>query len=505
MPQPVQSENAATIHREYPCAVFVGPTLVVASDGDGSLYVLSVRNEGLSVAVGIYVLAADGQTTPFKIHYANRTSPTSAVVVVSSKSKPLVASPDSKDHRSSNLFDIRAIRISFLSFSPDAAPRDMDIVWHRRGYDVPIFATKVHIFLPSDEIAPIPRTDENLDDADKYESPVKYPPPYSWTQTSDSITVAIPLPSATTKDIIRVAFSPKTLTVHIDYRASTSIPIPRYSAKELWDTISPSSCFWTWDKEAERVYGVLTLHMEKQHEGTRWMQLFSDENHPNPAAENPDDVPETLDPSELYQIRESLEKYTSALADGTDASRLGLGAGDDEVDASVGREVVVTWVAASDGSTPSWFNPKEQIPIQLLATVLPGIGEQNELSLVAKNNLDGLVFGLSTSNDEMPSWVHSSTYPAVAFVLASKRDTRFTYLVPSKAILAFESGRTNRGGNLYVYRPSARKDKWAKQSILKVDDGEGGSLIGVGAVSGKNGELVVVCLLEGELVTIKGI
>jgi hypothetical protein len=322
----------------------------------------------------------------------------------------------------------------------------MDIVWHRRGYDVPIFGRYIeslacHIlfggdpyadpnhsdqspYIPSsDEIAPIPRTDENLDDADKYKSPVKYPPPYSWTQTSDSITVAIPLPSATTKDIIRVAFSPKTLTVHIDYRASTSIPIPRYSAKELWDTISPSSCFWTWDKEAERVYGVLTLHMEKQLEGTRWMQLFSDENHPNPAAENPDDVPETLDPSELYQIRESLEKYTSALADGTDASRLGLGAGvpslasgeiDDEVDASVGREVVVTWVAASDGSTPSWFNPKEQIPIQLLATVLPGIGEQNELSLVAKNNLDGLVFGLSTSNDEMPSWVHSSTYPAVA-------------------------------------------------------------------------------------------
>lgn len=451
--------------------------------------------------------------------------------------KGSVPNPDSSGHRSSKFFDVRAIRINLLSPSPDAAPREMDIAWHRRGQDVPIFGRYIesvdgHVligssqysdsatsipapYIPSaDEIAPIPRADENLDNPDKSDNPVKPLPPYSWTQTSDSITVAIPLPSATTKDIIRVAFSPKTLTVHVDYHASTSTPIPRYSAKELWDIISPSSCFWTWDKEAEQAYGVLTLHMEKQHEGTKWVQLFSDRNRANPTAEDPDDVPETLDPSELYHIRESLEKYTSSLRDGTDASGLGLGAGvpslasgeiDDEVDASVGREAVVTWVAASNGSTPSWFNPKDQLPFQLLATVLPGVDGQNSLSLVVKNNLDGLVFDLHTSGDEKPVWVHSSTYPAVAFVLASKRDTHFTYLIPSKAILAFESGGDYRGGNLYIYRPSATKDKWAKQSILKVDDGNGGSLIGVGAVSGEDGELVVVCLLESELVMIKGI
>ena len=68
------------------------------------------------------------------------------------------------------------------------------------------------------------------------------------------------------------------------------------------------------------------------------------------------EVPETLDPSELANIRESLEKYTSALVTGEDASGLGLGTGvpslaenelDESVDApgAVGREFYVTWVS----------------------------------------------------------------------------------------------------------------------------------------------------------------
>ncbi|KAF5311695.1 hypothetical protein D9611_009417 [Ephemerocybe angulata] len=530
MPLPVQSEATATIHREYPSAMFIGSTLVIASDGDGSLYVLSVKNEGLSTPVGTYVLASEGRNTPFKIHYSHRSTPTSVVTVISSKSSASLPKESSRRPGGSSLFDVRAIRINLLSLGPNNTEREMDVIWTRQGEDIPIFTPYVpsldsHIlvggsnypdptlgisapYVPSaDEIAPIPRANENPDKSDDAVNPP--PPPYSWTQTPDSVTIAIPLPSATSKDNIRVLFSPKSLTVHVNYFASTSTPIPRYSSKELWDTVSPSSSFWTWDKEAERAYGVLTLHMEKQNEGTRWMQVFA-------TSGDNDDVPETLDPSELYKISESLEKYTASLRDGSDSSGLGLGAGlpslasgeiDDEVDASVGRQAYLTWVAASNGSTPTWFDPREQVPFTLLATTLPGLKEEvHDLSLVVKNNLDGLVFGLEAVDGEKPVWTHASTYPAVAFVLASKRDTRFTYLVPSKAILAFESAGQNRGGNLYIYRrPSATKDKWAKQSILKVDDGQGGSLLGVGAITGKDGELRILCLLERELVTIKGI
>lgn len=546
MPKPVRTEATETIHREYPSVMFIGPTLIIASDGNGSLYVLSVREEGPAQPVGLYVLPSESRNTPFQVHCSHRINPTTAVVVISSKSEASVPVENSTNTtRSPNLFDVWAIRINLLSLGPEnTEPREMNITWHRRGEDIPILVEYVqnlgtHLlvggstyadpkivpqprYVPSaDELAPIPRKNENLDgNADKSDGPPQ-PPPYSWTQSSDSITVAIPLPSSTSKDIIRVLFSPKTLTVHIDYQASTTIPIPRFSSKKLWGPVSPSSCFWTWDKEAERAYGVLTLHMEKQHEGTRWMQVFSTSGD---SSNNIDDVPETLDPSELYKITEALEKYTSSLQDGSSngSGGLGLGAGlpslasgeiDDEVDASVGRQAYLTWVAASDGSTPTWFDPREQVPFQLLATAaalpladraaLRNTKNHHDLSLVVKNNLDGLVFGW---DEEKLAWAHAETYPALAFVLASKRDTRFTYLLPGKAILAFESGGRNRaGGNLYIYRPSSVKDKWAKQSILKVDDGQGGALLGVGVVTGRDGKVAIVCLLEGELVAIKGI
>ncbi|EAU85867.2 hypothetical protein CC1G_12325 [Coprinopsis cinerea okayama7 len=534
MPAPVQSGSTAN-HREYPCAVFVGPTLVFATDGAGLLYVFSIKDTGLSEAIGIYHLPRENDYRPFKLHYCHRSSPTTAIAVISSKVPNRNGNSDSGSKRQNQtVFDIWAVQVNLLSLRPDGFPTPFDVLWHHCGEDVPTYGSfqpqfNSHILIggtvyadpsiptpapyePSpSEIAPIPRANENLDESGGCPSEPQKPPPYSWSQTPDSVIVAIPLPSATSKNNIRVAFSVKAITVHVDYQASTSIPIPRYSAKELWDTISPSSSLWTWDKSAEHSYGLLTLHLEKQHEGTRWMHVFA---AAGTQSNDPQDVevPETLDPSELWQIRETLEKYTASLRDGSDASGLGLGSGvpslasgeiDEEVDMSVGRKVYLTWVAA-DGAKPAWFNTTEQIPFQLLATLLPGV-HATELPLVIKHNLDGLVFNLKASTTEEPLWIHDSTFSALAFVLASKRDTRFTYIVPGKAVLSFEGGGRNRGGNVYIYRPAAKKDNWAKQSILRVDGGEGEALLGVGGLTNGAGEFIIVCLLEGTLVVMKKI
>jgi hypothetical protein len=305
--------------------------------------------------------------------------------------------------------------------------------------------------------------------------------------------------------------------------------------------------------------------MEKKHDGTRWMHVFNPSPPRRPAATttSPEldlkgsesdtemEVPETLDPSELWHIRESLEKYTSALRDGEDASGLGLGKGlssladgemDEEVDSNVGRRVCLTWVkgggmdmiAASEGAAADQVGEEEDEEqfVHLLSTPLPGslsIDEEDEVSLILKHDLDGTVFTLQSSSSSSPSlkannttpstpqWIHTSTYSALSFVLASKQDTRFThhlllssgsYNSPSSgAVLAFEGGSSRgRGGNLYIYRSvPTSKEKWAKQAVLKVDDGLGGALLGVGCIRGKGGEKMVVCLTEGELVVIQGI
>jgi len=92
----------------------------------------------------------------------------------------------------------------------------------------------------------------------------------------------------------------------------------------------------------------------------------------------------------------------------------------------------------------------------------------------------------------------------LAFVLASKRDTRFTYHVPSKAVVAFEGGGGEYGGNLYVYRDARPKSNSAKQAILRLTESTSGSLLGVGAVQ-VEGQTAILCLCEKELVVLRNV
>ncbi|PPQ86499.1 hypothetical protein CVT25_008243 [Psilocybe cyanescens] len=568
MATPMDTSSAQAIQREYPSAVFLSSTTVVVTDGNGLLYILPIRDNEVSEPIGIFTVPTGGAVdAPFRLHNLYRSSPITAILLLSSRH---YGSEDRKSNTNSSgatnyspEFDIWAVKINILSLRPGSEPRELEVLWHRRGQDVPIltdFVEQVNSFLilggstypdpnakpptkpyepTSDEIAPIPRANENLDaaHANPNESDSNKPPkphPYSWTQTSDSVTVAFPLPSNTPKNKIKVLFTVQTLTLHVDtYPLESSdsppVPIPHHSAKALWDSVNTTSCFWTWDREAEHAYGLLTLHMEKKNEGTRWMQVFAAAASSLAGDEENPEVPETVDPSELWHIRESLEKYTAALKSGGDTSGLGLGRGvpsliegevDEEADAVVGRKVWATWVDIN-GQTPIWTRESstqrekdewEDEPFTLLSTPMPGsVSSLADLQLILKQDVDGTVFSLVPSNAAPEfSWQHTSTYCALAFVLASKQDTRFTYHVPKRGVLAFEGGsQRDRGANVYIYRPAkSAKDKWAKQSVLQVDNGSGGALLGVGYVKvqgGTEGEMVVVCLTEGELVLISDI
>jgi len=320
------------------------------------------------------------------------------------------------------------------------------------------------------------------------------PPPYAWTQDSEEVTVALPFPSSTSKGDINVLFSPKTLTVLVQ-----GVDYPRYAAAPLWGGISPSSSFWTWDAQGAHTYGLLTLHLEKQHAGTRWPHVFFD------APSGQIEVAETLDPSELYAIRESLEKYTAELQQQGGGPRPSLadGEADEEVDSTVGTDTCITWVYVN-GTDPAWAQEDWGVPFTVLSTPLPG--SSSEISMVVKHAIDGPRFVLSNEDTSSgrPVWTHMSTYSALAFVLASKRDTRFTYHAPSKAVVAFEGGGGDYGGNLYLYRDAEPKNNSAKQAILRLTENTSGSLLGVGAVH-VEGQTAILCLCEKELVVLQNV
>ncbi|KAG8814430.1 hypothetical protein FRC17_001130 [Serendipita sp. 399] len=269
--------------------------------------------------------------------------------------------------------------------------------------------------------------------------------------------------------------------------------------KELWDDVDKDSSLWTWDKEGERAVGLLTLHLEKKHEGTKWPHVFAKQ----ASSTNEDDVPETVDPSEMWKIREALEKYTSEPSSDTRTEMPSLASGemDPSVDAEVGRRLTMSYFDIFTGEMLARNTSFEEVlalPLQHELSERSGI---NPRSLAIKRGIDGPLF----NGPILPSvdlWEHVSTFPALAFVLASKRDTRFVYHTGRSAVLALENGGAEVGPNTYIYHDANGATR-ARQGVIRLgSDGRSGSLLGVCGIQSDE-TLILVCLRERELVLVR--
>lgn len=376
------------------------------------------------------------------------------------------------------------------------------------------------------------------------------PPPFSWMQDKESVTVAFPVPSDTPTSSIRVTFSRQFVSLHVASAAAalaSSSPVsaaalPRVSHKKLWDDILPHQSVWTFDREAEgrhSSYGLLTLHLEKANAGTRWSDVFASTKVPtdDPASakiveldpqQEYEDVPETLDPSELAAITERMEQWAQGvMKGGLGHSEEGLGSGiptslmgdeiDVEVDAESGRPFVVTWIEeAARAGPPRLVCPHPSVSYSLLSTAIPlASSAPRDPTITIKHDVDGLLFAPPSSSDTH-RWSHQSTFPALAFVLATKRDTRFVYHYSTRACLAFDAPallpgpQTTRhnlsGGNLFAYfapPPGRARETKGAQMVVRVGGPGSGALMGVAAVELDGRETAVLALCEKELAVVR--
>ncbi len=430
------------------------------------------------------------------------------------------------------------------SINSETAGHPLAIIWSRKAATIPVaswyYPTKDTWLLlggssynpyephaeenkdVSDDVVPIPRAGEQLDalPGSTVDSPA--PLPYSWTQTSDSVTIAFGLPSDTRASSIRLILASKDLSLLVS-APIPGFPLPRYTKKAWWAPIDASGSFWTWDKEGERQtneenpsVGLLTLHLEKVHEGTRWPHIF-ESTGTNSMDPVDIEVPETLDPSEMWHIREALEKYTNSMTDGGDQSRGGLGAGlpslsqgeyDEEVDATSGTPITLSWVSASEDEKKTILGSTLENEASLLSLPLP-LSRDKEPSFVVKNDVDGLLYTSQDQNGDKSqmSFEHVATFPALAFVLASKRDLRYVFHISSKVVLAFEgSTGVGFGENVYIYKAAKqRTSRTADQAVLKIGGGSAGTLVGACGIQRKGGRVDLVCLCENELVVVNDI
>ncbi|CAE6459192.1 unnamed protein product [Rhizoctonia solani] len=476
---------------EYPVALEIDSNRVLISDGNGRLYISGTEET--------YELTDNsGVLIPFRLLHVRQTE--AGVVALVTRRGP-IPDPTSKDAQT---YELVALQINSRALTEawalvgSSLPADVQFDPASEEYIIssptPFRpATTPELVEPTptkDEIVPIPRAGENLDAPSAKENPVApVPPPhaYSWTQTDDSVTVMFPLPSSTPKSAIRITLGKLNLTLSVISSTPSSVPVPKYAQCPWWAEVDPGASLWTWERtpdERESNVGLLTLHLEKKHVGTRWSHVFNQ-------SSNEPEVPETLDPSELANIREALEKYTTEMSG--DMPSLANPDADEELDApgQVGQRVSVMRVGVQTGKVEV-----DQREVSLLSAPIP-CPELGSPSLVVRRDIDGLFFTRAASN-----WEHASTYSALSFVLASKRDTRFVLHHKDKMVLAFESGSTHGTGNVYIYRGhGTAKAQFSEQSVLGVADKESGALLGVAMI----GEGVFCCLCERRLVVLRGI
>ncbi|PWN90110.1 hypothetical protein FA10DRAFT_301392 [Acaromyces ingoldii] len=409
--------------------------------------------------------------------------------------------------------------------------------------------------------------------------PKRPPPPYSWTQTSETVTVVFMLPSTVEKRNVRCQFTSKALQLKLSptsssndgpriveigngteeeeeeseaaHPAAQNLKDGRYAPRSFWADTDPDGSVWTWEKvhgkstEKEKQVSLLTLHLEKAQVGSRWTTVFKDEEE--------EEVPETLDPTELLDVLDGLERYAGpestggnvggTTADETKPSSL-LQDGLEEEDATVGKPCFVLRMQTTPPSEVQAMIPVSKEygpgPLMCLATPLPFSPESLAAKLVFKRDLDGIVFEQEPSQ----GWNHVETLPALAYVLASKRDAHRTYIFPRRStegsvVLAFENapaveeerrhGTSSMGaGNLFVYytpknvaQPGQplRYDNTSRSRVIRLgtrqdskEDQEQGSpsgpLVSVAALhleTASGGEDVLVCLCQKRLLLLTNV
>ncbi|KAK4687372.1 hypothetical protein P7C73_g2731, partial [Tremellales sp. Uapishka_1] len=499
------SKDSSQPQAEFPAAVYVAANHWAISSGSGSLYILDTSS---STFVARYDLP-----TPFLVHSAHFVSTHEARILLSR-----AVHVDKKQS-----FELIEISIDVtLGNGVDAAPDDLEerINWRKYGGDIPIWCEWREdgwTVLASEEF-----TSGSPVEADQKAQPNKADKsglgaaPHSWTQDSSTVSISIPLPpdASISKSDIAITFTANTVSIQIPSVPSLS------STKSLWTTISPSST-WTFDPAAH----LVDITLFKADENTRWPSVYD--------TDDDDDIPETLSADLLESVKQSFnaiktrssaeeienphptlpgllrEEMEFDLEDGEDF-------GEGEAGGKVGREFLVGSLSAERSE---WSRQSNWV----ISTPLEG-SEPNHHGIVVKNAVDGLFFRPSDTLDSIiPPWTHTSTCPALAFVLSSKRDLRLIRHLTidphhlseahetkkarvdhrlQTTVLAFESS-----GNVYVYYPvSGERVLVARQGVTNVSGGEKGELLGCGLVDvGTTGQKVVVALCERELVVLQSV
>lgn len=273
-----------------------------------------------------------------------------------------------------------------------------------------------------------------------------------WYQTSEDLTISINLPSQIQKDQLNCWL--KSETLELEYNSD--------SMKNSWfGPIIASESYWTLENSQ-----YLTIYLQKLNEKTKWPHLFLVD----------DGNLETLDPSELREISEKLEKYTGDEVRPYQANTLHDQFEEEEDELE--RDSIT--IGVKFGGKPGFVSEFSR-DHSWLGLPLPLVNSDNQsivqsLSVALKYDVHGLIYDSKLK--------HKATLPALGYIQSSKNQKKFTYYHPS----TYNTIIVEYTQNLFIYLYPSNDDNGI-QRVVKLNDSE--EILGISGFSNSNNLLVL--------------
>ncbi|KAJ9084998.1 hypothetical protein DSO57_1018433 [Entomophthora muscae] len=254
--------------------------------------------------------------------------------------------------------------------------------------------------------------------------------PYTWLQTNEDLTVHFSLKNAVeTKEINCIL---KDFSLILEEPSSKSAPL----SQNWFGKINSSESLWTIEDGR-----WLTLHLEKADKGTRWSNLFNFD----------DGVMEALDPNELAEIRESLDKYT-----GDPKPRYSL-------QQPFGSEIEQEDFEGEEFGI-FLYDATGRYQQTVSSGGMSWLGESLEESdgspscFFLRYDVDALIF------TDQPPFEHFSSFDAIGYVQASKKNCKFSTVSSDLRLLMIVESTSN----IYLYGKPSSSKRQAPQAVVQV-------------------------------------
>ncbi|KAJ1548049.1 plasma membrane calcium, partial [Nowakowskiella sp. JEL0078] len=272
----------------------------------------------------------------------------------------------------------------------------------------------------------------------------------NWQQTESEITISLQLSSKTQKKFISCIINADRVGVSLKLNENEPTVIFPFSQR-LSGTIIPSDCIWTLEDSGT----VVSLQLQKANVG-HWVDLFSMVDRKELECFN---VVKRLDESEIFEIAQSLDKYTSQEnATGNTANIPKIeGLNDFEEEDFEGKGMVVSIIHSIDDV---WV--EEYLRSDLQEWICSATDDSpRSFNVVLKSDVDGVAYKMDHSK-----MTHFATANAFAFVMASKRDRKYMTVYvdtqSSKTLgIVVEASR-----NVFIYSHENRTDTKSGQQYI---------------------------------------